>query len=154
MADLNLSVSEIKELMTHLSKTNLKKLEVNDTIGFHIIIEAQDNNVVQTVIPVQQSTPIVQQTVTLTEESKASEKVFDGNVVKSPIVGTYYSAPAPDKAPFVTVGSKVKKGDTLFIIESMKLMNEVQSDFDGEVTEIFIQEGTGVEFNQPIMTIK
>ena len=79
---------------------------------------------------------------------------YDGNVVRSPIVGTFYAASAPDKAPFVTVGKQVKKGDVLMIIESMKLMNEVQSDFDGTVTEILVNNGQAVEFDQPIMIIK
>lgn len=79
---------------------------------------------------------------------------YDGNVVKSPIVGTFYAASAPDKAPFVAVGKQVKKGDVLMIIESMKLMNEVQSDFDGIVTEILVNNGQAVEFDQPIMIIK
>lgn len=79
---------------------------------------------------------------------------YDGNVVKSPIVGTFYAASAPDKAPFVAVGKQVKKGDVLMIIESMKLMNEVQSDFDGTVTEILVSNGQAVEYDQPIMIIK
>ena len=76
-----------------------------------------------------------------------------GNIVKSPIVGTFYAAPAPDKAPFVTVGKQVKKGDVIMIIESMKLMNEVQSEFDGTVEEIMVANGEAVEFDQPIMRI-
>lgn len=78
----------------------------------------------------------------------------DGNVVKAPLVGTFYAASAPDKPPFVTVGTQVKKGDILMIIESMKLMNEVQSDFDGVVSEILVSNGQAVEFDQPIMIIK
>ncbi len=77
-----------------------------------------------------------------------------GNVVKSPIVGTFYAASAPDKPPFVTVGQQVKKGDVIMIIESMKLMNEVQSEFDGTVAEILVKNGEAVEFDQPIMIIK
>ena len=77
-----------------------------------------------------------------------------GNVVKSPIVGTYYAAAAPDKPPFVQVGSRVRKGDILFIIESMKLMNEIQSEFDGEVTEILAENAQGVEYGQPILVIR
>lgn len=77
-----------------------------------------------------------------------------GNVVKAPLVGTFYAASAPDKPPFVTVGKRVKKGDVLMIIESMKLMNEVQSDFDGVVEEILVNNGQAVEFDQPIMIIK
>ncbi len=76
-----------------------------------------------------------------------------GNIVKSPIVGTFYAAPAPDKAPFVTIGKQVKKGDVIMIIESMKLMNEVQSEFDGTVEEIMVENGEAVEFDQPIMRI-
>lgn len=78
----------------------------------------------------------------------------DGNVVKSPIVGTFYQAPSPDKPPFVKVGDKVKKGDVIMIIESMKLMNEVQSEFDGTVETILVSDGQPVEFDQPIMIIK
>lgn len=77
-----------------------------------------------------------------------------GSVVKSPIVGTFYAASAPDKPPFVTVGQQVKKGDVIMIIESMKLMNEVQSEFDGTVAEILVKNGEAVEFDQPIMIIK
>jgi acetyl-CoA carboxylase biotin carboxyl carrier protein len=77
-----------------------------------------------------------------------------GNIVKSPIVGTYYRSPSPDKPPFVKVGDKVKKGDVIMIIESMKLMNEVQSEFDGVVERILVSDGQAVEFDQPIMIIK
>jgi acetyl-CoA carboxylase biotin carboxyl carrier protein len=79
---------------------------------------------------------------------------ISGNVVKSPIVGTYYASPSPDKEPFVKVGDTVKKGDVIMIIESMKLMNEVQSDFDGVVKQILVENGAAVEYDQPIMIIE
>lgn len=84
----------------------------------------------------------------------AKEETSGGNIVKSPIVGTYYRSPSPDKPPFVKVGDKVKKGDVIMIIESMKLMNEVQSEFDGVVERILVTDGQAVEFDQPIMIIK
>ncbi len=84
----------------------------------------------------------------------AAKAVPSGNVVKAPIVGTFYAASAPDKPPFVTVGQQVRKGDVLMIIESMKLMNEIQSDYDGTVAEIFVQNGDSVEYDQPIMIIR
>lgn len=77
-----------------------------------------------------------------------------GNIVKSPIVGTFYAAASPDKPPFVTVGQQVKKGDVLMIIESMKLMNEIQSEFDGKVADILVKNGDAVEYDQPIMIIE
>ena len=89
-----------------------------------------------------------------TAEAKAdAPKAVSGNVVKSPIVGTFYSAPAPDKAPFVTVGQQVNKGDVLFIIESMKVMSEVQSEFSGVVKEILVNNADTLEFDQPVMVI-
>jgi acetyl-CoA carboxylase biotin carboxyl carrier protein len=75
-------------------------------------------------------------------------------VVKAPIVGTFYASPSPDKPPYVKVGDTVKKGDVIMIIESMKLMNEVQSDFDGVVKDIMVKDGSPVEFDQPIMVIE
>ena len=87
-------------------------------------------------------------------QAPAAAPQISGNVVKSPIVGTFYAAASPEKPPFVTVGQQVKKGDVLMIIESMKLMNEVQSEFDGTVAEILVKNGEAVEFDQPIMIIK
>ncbi|MEG2596997.1 MAG: biotin/lipoyl-containing protein, partial [Oscillospiraceae bacterium] len=84
----------------------------------------------------------------------AAAEEASGHVVKSPLVGTFYAGAALDKPPFTAVGKRVSKGDTLFIIESMKLMNEVQSEFDGVVSKIMIESGQGVEFGQPILIIE
>ena len=77
-----------------------------------------------------------------------------GTLVKAPIVGTFYAASAPDQPPFVKVGDTVKKGDVLFIIESMKLMNEVQSEVEGVVKEILVGNGEAVEYDQPILRVE
>lgn len=98
--------------------------------------------------------PAPVQAVQTAQTAQAAAPAVSGNVVKSPIVGTFYAASAPDKPPFVTVGQQVKKGDVIMIIESMKLMNEVQSEFDGIVAEILVKNGEAVEFDQPIMIIK
>ena len=83
-----------------------------------------------------------------------AQNVQKGNIVKSPIVGTFYAAASPDKPPFAEVGKKVEKGDVLMIIESMKLMNEIQSEFDGTVTKILVKNGDSVEYDQPLMIIE
>ena len=99
-----------------------------------------------------QNVPAPEDALSVTEKDEASK--VNGNVVKSPIVGTYYAAPSPDKAPFVKVGDTVKKGDVIMIIESMKLMNEVQSEYDGVVESILVSDGQAVEYDQPVMVIK
>lgn len=85
--------------------------------------------------------------------TEAKEKA-DGNIVKSPLVGTFYAAPSEDAQPFVKVGDKVKKGQILAIVEAMKLMNDIESDFDGEITEIYVENGQPVEYGQPLFSIK
>lgn len=82
-----------------------------------------------------------------------AEKKIDGNVVKAPVVGTYYSSPSPDKPSFVKRGQTVKKGDIIMIIESMKIMNEIPSPYDGVVKEILAENGQAVEYDEPIMII-
>lgn len=105
-------------------------------------------------MPFMPSAPTAQAAPAQTAEKAEEAPVISGNIVKSPIVGTFYAAPSPDKPPFVKVGSSVKKGDVIMIIESMKLMNEVKSEFDGVVKEILVSDGQAVEYDQPIMIIE
>ncbi len=77
-----------------------------------------------------------------------------GHILTSPIVGTYYSAPSPDAPQFTEVGARVKKGQVLCIIEAMKLMNEIESDVDGVIAEIYPQNAQAVEFGEPLFAIK
>ncbi|MGN1423081.1 MAG: acetyl-CoA carboxylase biotin carboxyl carrier protein [Oscillospiraceae bacterium] len=77
-----------------------------------------------------------------------------GNIIKSPIIGTFYSSPAPEKPAFVKVGDSVNAGDVVCIIESMKLMNEINSEYSGKVAEIYVNNGDSVEYGQKIMRIE
>lgn len=83
----------------------------------------------------------------------AEEELPAGNIVKSPLVGTFYAAPAEDAEPFVKVGDSVKEGQVLAIVEAMKLMNEIESDFTGTVKEILVENGQAVEYGQPLFVI-
>jgi acetyl-CoA carboxylase biotin carboxyl carrier protein len=76
------------------------------------------------------------------------------HVVKSPIVGTFYGAPSPDAAPFVKVGDRVKTGQTICIIEAMKLMNEIEADAAGEVAQVLVENGQPVEYGQPLFALR
>ena len=83
-----------------------------------------------------------------------NETIPAGNIVKSPLVGTFYAAPAEDAEPFVKVGDSVKEGQVLAIVEAMKLMNEIESDFTGIVAEILVENGEAVEYGQPLFVIR
>ena len=86
-------------------------------------------------------------------DSADAEGTLTGNIVKSPLVGTFYAAPSEDAAPFVKVGDSVEEGQVLAIVEAMKLMNEIESDFTGTVKEILVENGEAVEFGQPLFVI-
>lgn len=88
-----------------------------------------------------------------TANTQADNSEPEGMIVKSPLVGTFYAAPAEDADPFVSVGDQVKKGQTLAIVEAMKLMDEIESDFDGKVAEIYVENGQAVEYGQPLFRI-
>jgi len=83
----------------------------------------------------------------------SAEEIPIGNVVESPLVGTFYAAPAEDAESFVKVGDRVEKGQTLGIVEAMKLMNEIESDYSGTVAEILVNNQEGVEYGQPLFRI-
>ncbi len=114
-----------------------------------------------------QHTPVfphqyVPPTVSMPQESVTTQAITaeattpaepDGNVVKSPMVGTFYSSPAPGNPPYVEIGSTVKQGDTLCIIEAMKLLNEIEADTSGIVKQILVENGAPVEFGQPLFVI-
>ncbi len=89
--------------------------------------------------------------VVFTEETAEAKS---GQVVTSPLVGTFYTAPAEDAEPFVKVGDQVKKGQVLAIVEAMKLMNEIESDYSGEVVKVLAENGKAVEYGQPLFEIR
>lgn len=149
------TIEKIEKLAEIVYDNELSELTINIE-NCNITIKGKKPQPAPPVMPVPMGMPAavsapVQQAAPETEKQEA---VPSGNVVKSPIVGTFYQAPSPDKPPFVKVGDTVKKGDVIMIIESMKLMNEVQSEFDGVVDRILVTDGQAVEFDQPIMIIK
>lgn len=86
--------------------------------------------------------------------AEAAPEAVSGNIVTSPIIGTFYAAPSPDKPPFVKVGDTVNAGDVVCIIESMKLMNEINCEFSGKVAEIYVNNGEAVEYGQKLLRIE
>ena len=110
----------------------------------------------QSVMPMQAVAASAMSEASADSEEKAAgtkEAEQKGFLVKSPLVGTFYAAPAEDAAPYVAVGDTVKKGQTVAIVEAMKLMNDIESDFDGTVAEILVENGEMVEYGQPLFRI-
>jgi len=99
------------------------------------------------------SAPVELQKVNALPENNDVSNIDSGSYIKSPIVGTFYRKPAPDKPPFVDIGSHVNAGDVVCIVEAMKMMNEIKSEFTGQVSAINVEDGAPVEFNQSLIVI-
>lgn len=120
--------------------------------------EYKDNQPTVSVTPAQQVIPQTQaapaQAIPETNDTDINDNKDNLHTVKTPIVGTFYRSPSPDSAPFVEIGSKIKQGETLCIVEAMKLMNEIESDVTGTIQEILVENGDPVEYNQPLFLVK
>jgi acetyl-CoA carboxylase, biotin carboxyl carrier protein len=147
---MEINVEIIKELIGSLNASSFDTLRL-ETEDFKLAIERSAPHA-GAAAPAVEVNSVAVSAPSAKEEPKA-RPCCSGTVVKSPIVGTFYASASPEKPPFVKVGQQVKSGDTLYIVESMKLMNEVASECDGTVAEILVESGQTVEFGQPIMRI-
>ena len=152
---------DIKKLIDDMGNSNLDSLEIEfpegikismtKNTGKEVVITTGGPNVIEGSAPM--TPPVVR-------ENKGTSLVNVQNdeenykIVKSPMVGTFYASSAPDKDPFVKVGDKVHKGQVLCIVEAMKLMNEIESEFDGEIVEIGVNNEDIVEYSKPLFKIK
>ena len=137
----------IKELSSYLDEFNLTEIEITEK---DTKIKVSKNNVSIS----NQTIPTSISNTNLTATSQSAESVKSGTEITSPIIGTAYHAPEPGAKKFVEVGKKIKKGDTIMIVEAMKTMNHVPSSSDGVVKEICIDDGQPVEFGQTLIVIE
>lgn len=166
-----MNIKEIQDLILTMDKTSIENVDIEDanfkiSISKNSKVEILTNNIasnspreIDTIV--QDHKPVSNKSQSLDLETSeledTNEEIEDSSnmfVVKSPIVGTYYDAASPDSDPYVSVGGKIKEGDTLCIIEAMKIMNEIESEISGEIYEILVKNEDVVEYNQPLMIIR
>lgn len=150
MAKDDLPIEKIKKLSEILQEQNLTEIEV-EAEGLKIKVRKEASPIIGTTISANPSPNISGSAATESKNSASGEKLYE---VKSPMVGTFYAAASPDSAPFVKAGSKIKKGDSLCIIEAMKLMNEVPAEVDGEVVEVLVKNSEAISFGQVLMKVR
>ena len=136
------SKNDVKEFIEMLEGSSLSVLEIKNGDGSAIRLEKAAC-----------AAPAVQETVQAAPAAQPAPAA-EGKTINSPIVGVFYAAPSPDSNPYVSVGQKIAKGDTICIVEAMKCMNEIQSELDGEVTEVLVKDGDLVEYGQPLFRVK
>jgi acetyl-CoA carboxylase biotin carboxyl carrier protein len=145
-----MELSEIKELMGLLKETDVTEIQIEKE-GIKLKIK-REKYVVQVEVP--QAVAAPQRTDPATAPVVAAVLETPHHLVSSPIVGTFYRSPAPDASPYVEVGSRVKKGQIICIIEAMKLMNEIESDADGVIAKILVENGKPVEYGQALFVVE
>jgi len=149
-----MDIRKVKKLMELLEQSGMSEIEIKEGEE-SVKISRYGNAPLKTPSVSQQPAAMVtpsQVESTTTAANKGAEA--SGNLISSPMVGTYYSAPSPSAKPFVTVGQHVNKGDTICIIEAMKIMNQIEADHSGTVVEILVKDGEAVEFGQALIVIQ
>ena len=160
-----LDYEQIKEIINKIDGSSLRVFELEDKdVKLKLSKNSDGNNSANNESRIVSEEVASTEAVAYSEPEVESEKVAekeeftnldaDLKSIKSPLVGTYYSSATPDSTPYVTVGSKVKKGDTLCIIEAMKVMNEVTSEYDGEVMAVLKKDEDIVEYGMDLFKIK
>lgn len=149
-----MDLRKIKKLIDLLEESNLAELEIKE--GEEVVRLSRVPKGTMTAAPVMQAAPMMAAPVAVAapvEAAPAEAALPAGHVVKAPMVGTFYASSSPGAAAFVKVGQQVKAGETLGIIEAMKMFNQIEADVAGTVTAILLENGQSVEFDQPMFVI-
>lgn len=151
-----MDLRKLKTLIDLVSESNVSELEITEAEGKVRIVKSA--GVVMTA-PVAMAAPVVAAPAMVAAPAAAPAEAAApaapaGHTVKSPMVGTFYRSSSPGAAPFIQIGSVVKEGDTLCIVEAMKILNEIESDKAGTVTQILCENGQAVEYGQPMFIIE
>lgn len=151
-----MNIKEIKEMLQLMNENGLTEIEIEKD-GLKIKLKKGAGGFVEETMIQREPRPQVSQgPVIVSSDREASKPASSAarNLVKSPMVGTFYSAPAPDAQPFAKVGSSIEVGQVICIIEAMKLMNEIKSEVKGKIVEILVNNGDPVEFGQPLFVLE
>ncbi len=143
---------KIKQLMDDMGNSKLSSIDIEFPDGVKIKMEKKENTIVKEVV----TSKVLEENEKIEKDEKKDspkKETIEGNIVKAPMVGTFYLKPSPTSHPYVEVGSEVKQGSILCIIEAMKLMNEIESEYSGKIAEIYVKDGDPVEYGKPLFRI-
>jgi acetyl-CoA carboxylase biotin carboxyl carrier protein len=154
-----MDLRKLKTLIDLVSESNVSELEITEAEGKVRIVKSAPMTAAAVVAPVVPAAVVAAPAAPAVEAAApaapvAAPAVPAGHTVKSPMVGTFYRASSPGAKPFVEVGSVIKEGETICIVEAMKILNEIEADKSGTVTQILVQNGQAVEYGQPLFVIE
>ena len=149
-----MDIRKVKKLMELLEQSGMAEIEIKEGEESVKISRFGNAPLITPTVSQQPTVALTPSKVESTTTAADRGSETSGNLISSPMVGTYYSAPSPSAKPFVTVGQHVNKGDTIGIIEAMKIMNQIEADHSGTVVEILVKDGEAVEFGQALIVIQ
>jgi len=149
-----MDLRKVKKLIELLEESEISEIEIHEGEE-SVRIARHGSGVTQTIIqgPGQGHAPASAATHAMPSQQVVAQAVESGHIIKAPMVGTFYSSATPEAAPFVEIGQSVNAGDVLCIIEAMKIMNQIESDADGVISRILVENGDPVEYGQPLFVI-
>jgi acetyl-CoA carboxylase biotin carboxyl carrier protein len=146
-----MDLRKLKTLIDLVSESNVSELEITEAEGKVRIVKGGAYPMPQGAVPSAPTAPAVQAAA---PALPAAAEVPTGHIVKSPMVGTFYRSSSPGAKPFVEIGSQVKEGETVCIIEAMKILNEIETDKGGTIIKILCENGQAVEYGQPLFVVE
>jgi len=150
-----MDLRKLKTLIDLVSESNISELEITETEGKVRIVKAGAQVVAAPLVAAPVAAPVAAAAVPAAASAVAAAPAVEtGHSVKSPMVGTFYRSSSPGAKPFVEIGDSIKEGDTICIIEAMKILNEIEADKTGTVTKILVENGQAVEYGQPLFIIE
>ena len=145
-----MDIRKVKKLIEMLESSELEVIEIQEGEESVRLVKKQT----KTVVTQNLADPVTEKTVIgHPQEALSTIKAAEGEVITSPMVGTFYAAPSPGARPFISVGDEIQEGDVVCIVEAMKMMNEIKSDFSGKVTSVLVENSEPVEFGQALFTV-
>jgi acetyl-CoA carboxylase biotin carboxyl carrier protein len=145
-----MDIRKVKKLIEMLESSELEVIEIQEGEESVRLVKKQT----ETVVTQNLADPVTEKTVIRhSQEALSTIKAAEGEVITSPMVGTFYAAPSPGARPFISVGDEIQEGDVVCIVEAMKMMNEIKSDFSGKVTSVLVENSEPVEFGQALFTV-
>jgi len=151
-----MDLRKLKTLIDLVSESNVSELEITEAEGKVRIVKGGGAQVQYAVAPAMTmaAPALAGAAQTAAPAAPATAEIPAGHMVKSPMVGTFYRSSSPGAKPFVEVGSQIKEGETICIVEAMKILNEIESDKSGTITKILCENGQAVEYGQPLFVIE
>ena len=148
-----MDIRKVKKLIQMLEESDLEEIEIQEGKDSVKLVKKQSQTVISGIAESSESSRLQETVIQSSKPPTSKTDIAQGEAITSPMVGTFYAGPSPGTKPFISVGDVIQEGDIVCIVEAMKMMNEIKSDFSGTVTSVLVENSEPVEFGQTLFLI-